>query len=115
MTSRRFRWAPRRDVSADCPGLNRTRAAGSAHRGQQPQRIGAFCRRAKSTRTMQAKTILFWVLILATAVLLYNVGQYTASGREQAVPFSRFLQEVERGNVKEVTIADSDVKGKLDR
>jgi len=52
-------------------------------------------------------------LILATAVLLYNVVQYTASGREQAFPFSRFLQEVERGNVKEVTIAESDVKGKL--
>ena len=60
-----------------------------------------------------AKTILFWVLILATAVLLYNVVQYTASGREQAFPFSQFLQEVERGNVKEVTIAESDVKGKL--
>jgi cell division protease FtsH len=62
---------------------------------------------------LTAKTILFWVLILAAAVLLYTVGQYTASGREQAFPFSRFLQEVERGNVKEVTIAESDVKGKL--
>src|SRR5947209_14105120 len=57
--------------------------------------------------------ILFWVLILGTAVLLYNVVQHTASGPEQALPFSRFLQEVERGNVKEVTIAESDVKGKL--
>ena len=56
---------------------------------------------------------MFWVSILATAVLLYNVVQHTASGREQAFPFSRFLQEVERGNVKEVTIAESDVKGKL--
>ena len=60
-----------------------------------------------------AKTILLWVSILATAVLLYNVVQHTASGQEQAFPFSRFLQEVERGNVKEVTIAESDVKGKL--
>ncbi|PYS07926.1 MAG: cell division protein FtsH, partial [Acidobacteria bacterium] len=60
-----------------------------------------------------AKTILFWVSILAAAVLLYNVVQHTASGREQVFPFSRFLQEVERGNVKEVTIAESDVKGKL--
>ncbi len=62
---------------------------------------------------LTAKAILVWVLILATAVLLYNVVQYTPSGREQAFPFSRFLQEVERGNVKEVTIAESDVKGKL--
>jgi cell division protease FtsH len=60
-----------------------------------------------------AKTILLWVSILAAAVLLYNVAQHTVSGREQAFPFSRFLQEVERGNVKEVTIAESDVKGKL--
>ena len=57
--------------------------------------------------------ILFWVSILATAVVLYTVVHHTASGREQAFPFSRFLQEVERGNVKEVTIAESDVKGKL--
>jgi cell division protease FtsH len=60
-----------------------------------------------------AKTILFWVLILATAVLLYNVVHYTPSGRKQAFPFSRFLQEIESGNVEEVTIAESDVNGKL--
>ena len=46
-------------------------------------------------------------------MLLYQVVQQTSKGREQVFPFSRFLQEIERGNVKEVTIADSDVKGKL--
>jgi len=60
-----------------------------------------------------AKTILFWVLILATAVLLYNVVQHTTSRGAQTFPFSRFLKEVETGNVKEVTIADSDITGKL--
>jgi cell division protease FtsH len=60
-----------------------------------------------------AKTILFWVLILATAVLLYNVVQHTTSRSSQVFPFSRFLQEVERGNVKDVTIADSDITGHL--
>jgi len=59
------------------------------------------------------KTILFWVLILATAVLLYSVVQRTSTRGEQTFPFSRFLQEVEHGNVKEVTIADSDIKGRL--
>src|SRR6201987_3646281 len=59
------------------------------------------------------KTILFWVLILATAVLLYQVVQHTSSGREQAIQFSKFLDEIDRGNVKEVTIADSDITGKL--
>ncbi len=59
------------------------------------------------------KTILFWVLILATAVLLYQVVQHTSSGREQVYPFSRFLEEIDRGTVKEVTIADSDIRGHL--
>jgi len=60
-----------------------------------------------------AKTILFWILILATAVLLYQVVQHTSSGREQVFPFSRLLEEIDRNNVKEVTIADSDIRGHL--
>lgn len=60
-----------------------------------------------------AKTILFWIALLLTAVLLYQVVQRTSTSREQPYAFSRFLTEVERGNVKEVTIADSDVKGTL--
>src|SRR5260370_14112171 len=59
------------------------------------------------------KTILFWVLILATAVLLYQVVQHTSSGREQVFPFSRFLEEIDRNSVKDVTIADSDIRGHL--
>src|SRR6267378_4479498 len=59
------------------------------------------------------KTILFWILILATAVLLYQVVQHTSSGREQVFPFSRFLEEIDRNNVKDVTIADSDIRGHL--
>jgi len=60
-----------------------------------------------------AKTILFWILILATAVLLYSVVQRTSSRADQAFNFSRFLDELERGNVKEVTIAESDIRGRL--
>ena len=60
-----------------------------------------------------AKTILFWVALLLTAVLLYQVVQRTSTSREQPYAFSRFLAEVERGNVKDVIIADSDVKGTL--
>jgi len=60
-----------------------------------------------------AKTILFWVLILATAVLLYNLVQHSTSRGAQAFTFTRFLQEVERDNVKDVTIADSDITGHL--
>jgi len=60
-----------------------------------------------------AKTILFWVLILATAVLLYNVVQHTTSRGTQTFTFTKFLQEVDRGNVKDVTIAESDITGHL--
>ena len=60
-----------------------------------------------------AKTILFWVLILATALLLYSVVQRTATSRQAALPFNKFLDEVERGNVKDVIIAESDITGHL--
>jgi cell division protease FtsH len=60
-----------------------------------------------------AKTILFWILILATAVLLYHVVQHTTSRGAQPFTFTKFLQEVERDNVKDVTIADSDITGHL--
>ncbi len=52
-------------------------------------------------------------MILATAVLLYSVVQRTSSRGDQAFNFSRFLDELERGNVKEVTIAESDIRGRL--
>src|SRR4030095_1744194 len=51
--------------------------------------------------------------LLATAVLLYNLVQHTTSRGAQNFNFTRFLQEVERGNVKDVTIADSDITGHL--
>ncbi|HLH29698.1 MAG TPA: ATP-dependent zinc metalloprotease FtsH [Terriglobia bacterium] len=60
-----------------------------------------------------AKTILFWILILATAVLLYTVVQRTSGGSAQAWPFSKFLQEIDHGSVAEVIIADSDIRGQL--
>jgi cell division protease FtsH len=59
------------------------------------------------------KTILFWILILVTAVLLYTLVQRTSGGSAQTFPFSRFLQEVESSHVTDVTIADSDIKGRL--
>ena len=62
-----------------------------------------------------AKTILFWVALLLTAVLLYQVVQHTSSDKNEEFPFSKFLQEVEREptGVKEVTISDTDIKGTL--
>jgi len=59
------------------------------------------------------KTILFWVLILATALLLYTLVQHTSARSAQALPFSGFLENIERDMVKDVTIADSDIQGHL--
>jgi len=59
------------------------------------------------------RTILFWIALLVTAVLLYQVVQRTNTGREQDFTFTRFMQEVERGNVKNVTITDLNVSGEL--
>ena len=59
------------------------------------------------------RTILFWVALLVTAVLLYQVVQNTQTGREQDFTFTRFMQEVERGNVKDVMITELLVTGTL--
>ena len=60
-----------------------------------------------------AKTILFWVSLLLTAVLLYQVVQRTTTGQDSEFNFTRFMQEVERGAVQRVTIANSEVTGEL--
>ena len=56
---------------------------------------------------------MFWVALLLTAVLLYQVVQRTTSGQDEDFNFTRFMSEVERGTVKDVTIADNEVTGEL--
>ena len=60
-----------------------------------------------------AKTILFWIALLLTAVLLYQVVQRSSTSKEETFAFSRFIDEVQRGNVKEVTFIESNIKGTL--
>jgi cell division protease FtsH len=60
-----------------------------------------------------AKTILFWIAILLTAVLLYQLVQRSSTGSTTTFPFSRFLQEIHNNNIKEVKISDSDVTGTM--
>jgi cell division protease FtsH len=61
------------------------------------------------------KTILFWVALLLTAVLLYQVVQRSSRQDSTDIPFSKFLQEVQAQptGVKEVTISDTDITGKM--
>jgi len=60
------------------------------------------------------KTIIFWVVILISAVALWQVVKTANSGQKvQDINFSRFMSEVDQGTVKDVTITGQEVKGKL--
>ena len=60
-----------------------------------------------------AKTILFWVALLLSAVLLYNLVARTTAGQETEINFTRFMEEVESGRVASVTIAELELTGEL--
>jgi cell division protease FtsH len=59
------------------------------------------------------KTIIFWVFILACLVLLWNVVQKgTGIGaKDQEISFSKFMEQVQQGQVKDVTISADEVQG----
>jgi cell division protease FtsH len=59
------------------------------------------------------KTVLFWLMILVAAFLLWKVVQMsTGSPKEADASFSEFLQKVDQGAVKEVSINGQEVRGK---
>jgi cell division protease FtsH len=59
------------------------------------------------------KTIVFWLVIVLSAVLLWQVVRASNSGqKDKEVNFSQFLSDVDQGNVKEVTITGMEVRGK---
>ncbi len=60
-----------------------------------------------------AKTVAFWVLIVLSAILLWQlvVRAGGAGLPESEIDFSAFLNHVDQGNVKEVTIAGTEVRG----
>jgi cell division protease FtsH len=59
------------------------------------------------------KTVVFWLVIVLSAFLLWQVVRQGSNGQKEAsVVFSQFLSEVDQGNVKEVTINGQEVHGK---
>jgi hypothetical protein len=62
-----------------------------------------------------AKTVAFWVALIVTAILLYNVFAHPSNSKEQEILFSKFLEEVSNKNVKSVKVIsdrdNSDVTG----
>ncbi len=59
------------------------------------------------------KTILFWLMIIVAAVLLWKVVQMSTGGpKEVEATFSDFMTKVDQGGVKEVTVNGQEVRGK---
>ena len=62
---------------------------------------------------LTVKTVLFWVMILVAAFLLWRVVQMTTGGPKEAeISFSDFQLKVDQGVVKEVNINGMEVRGK---
>jgi len=61
-----------------------------------------------------AKTIVFWVLIAISAILLWHlVVKAGGTGvAEREINFSEFMAQVDQGNISEVTILGTEVRGK---
>jgi cell division protease FtsH len=60
------------------------------------------------------KTIVFWLVIVFSGVLLWQVVKGANSGaKDRAINFSEFLSQVDQGNVSEVTIVGQEVQGKF--
>ena len=57
------------------------------------------------------KTLIFWVVLICVAVLLFAVVRTGQGIKEDSISFTQFLAKVKAGEVKEVTIADRDVHG----
>jgi len=60
-----------------------------------------------------AKTIVLWVALLLTAVLLYSIFSHPSDRKETEITFGKFMDEVNNKNVKSVKIADSNLSGQL--
>ena len=59
------------------------------------------------------KTVLFWLVIVVSAFLLWQVVRTGSGGpKEKEVNFSQFMSDVDQGLVREVVITAQDVKGK---
>ena len=59
------------------------------------------------------KTVVFWLVIVLSAFLLWQVMKAGSAGQKDTeVTFSKFLTDVDQGNVKEVTITGQEVRGK---
>jgi len=58
------------------------------------------------------KQVVFWLVILLSGVLLWSVVKNNSTGvKEREVNFSQFLQDVDQGKIKDVTVYGPEVRG----
>jgi cell division protease FtsH len=57
------------------------------------------------------KTLVFWVVLICVAVLLFTVVKTGQGPKEQQISFSELLDKIQNGEVAEVNISGSDVHG----
>jgi cell division protease FtsH len=59
------------------------------------------------------KTVIFWLVIIISALLLWQVVRVGSGGqKEREVNLSEFMADVDKGNVREVTVNGMEVRGK---
>ena len=59
------------------------------------------------------KNIVFWVVMVVTALLIWAVVKSSTGERVRDLTFTEFVNEVNKDNVREVTISGSDVAGAI--
>ncbi|HST11674.1 MAG TPA: ATP-dependent zinc metalloprotease FtsH [Terriglobales bacterium] len=60
------------------------------------------------------KTVIFWLVIVVSAILLWQVVRSGSTAqKEKSINFSEFLTNVDQGNVTDVTIGAQELRGKL--
>ena len=63
-------------------------------------------------KTKPMKNLLFWISAGILVIILWSLIQSPAAAKRE-LTFSEFMLEAERGSIEEVTIQDSQVRGKL--
>ena len=58
------------------------------------------------------KTAIFWVVLACLGVILWSVVRTNAGRQDQELSFSRFMDQVEAGRVREVTLTGMEARGK---
>ncbi len=60
------------------------------------------------------KTVVFWLVIVLSGVLLWQVVKAGGTGqKEKDINFSEFMSQVDQGNIQDVTIMGTEVHGKF--